>query len=159
MTPEERKKRMEERMAAMSPEERQQFQERMATRGRGREEVAPRQGAERGRVASAPSITTGATTIDSLFGPLPVVETRGSAWLYINKQLKRVPLRLGISDSTNTEILEGSGLDVGTEVVTNVILEQPATTGTGNANNPLMGPQRGRGGPGGPGGGSRGGRG
>jgi len=36
MTPEERRKRMEERMAAMSPEERQAFQERMAARGAGR---------------------------------------------------------------------------------------------------------------------------
>ena len=41
-----------------------------------------------------------ATTIDSLFGPLPTVETRGRAWLYINKQLKPVNLRLGISDGT-----------------------------------------------------------
>lgn len=205
MTPEERRKRMEERMAAMTPEERKQFEERMAARARGeaggrggpggpgagfrgpggdqgdlgggrggfdggqpgtgprataQNQERPR--AQRGRVASTPSMTTGATTIDSLFGPLPTVETRGNAWLYINKQLKRVPLRLGISDGTNTEILEGTGLDVGTEVVTNVIIEQPTTAGTGNANNPLMGPQRGRpGGPGGGpgGGGARGGRG
>ena len=32
MTPEERRKRMEERMAAMTPEERAAFQERMAQR-------------------------------------------------------------------------------------------------------------------------------
>jgi HlyD family secretion protein len=36
MTPEERRKRMEERMAAMSPEERAQFEERMRQRGLGR---------------------------------------------------------------------------------------------------------------------------
>ena len=49
----------------------------------------------------------------------------------------------------------------GTEVVTNVIIEQAATTtpGANNANNPLLGPQRGRGGPGGGPGGGGGGRG
>ncbi len=104
-------------------------------------------------------MTTGATTIDSLFGPLPTVESRGRAWLWVNKQLKPVPLRLGIFDGTNTEILSGEGLDVGTEVVTSIVLPdaQPTTPGGANANNPLMGPQRGRGGPGGGGGGGGGG--
>ena len=205
MTPEqreERRKRMEERMAAMTPEERKAFEERMAARGGGvadsadrvaaaaaaiRRRVAaaaaaaggggqapgasPRQtanaqtgarpGAGRGRVANTPSMTTGATTIDSLFGPLPTVESRGRAWLWVNKQLKPVTLRLGIFDGTNTEILSGEGLDVGTEVVTSIVLPdaQPTTPGGANANNPLMGPQRGRGGPGGGGGGGGGGRG
>jgi hypothetical protein len=72
-------------------------------------------------------------------------------------------LRLGVSDSTYTEIIQSDPeLKEGTEVVTSVIIEQPSATapGAGNANNPLMGqPQRGRGGPGGgPGGGGRGGR-
>ena len=195
MTPEqreERRKRMEERMAAMTPEERKAFEERMAARGGGRggfggpggggrggdqaqgggrggftggggqapgAAATPRQtanaqtgarpGAGRGRVANTPSMTTGATTIDSLFGPLPSVETRGRAWLWVNKQLKPVSLRLGIFDGTNTEILSGEGLDVGTEVVTSIVLPdaQPTTPGGANANNPLMGPQRGRGGP------------
>ena len=67
-------------------------------------------------------MTTGATTIDSLFGPLPTVETRGRAWLWVNKQLKPVQLRLGIFDGTNTEVIAGEGIDVGTEVVTSIIL-------------------------------------
>jgi hypothetical protein len=118
-----------------------------------------RNGAQ-GRVASVPTITSGATTIDSLFGPLPTVETRGRAWLYINKQLKPVSLRLGISDGTNTEVLDGNELQVGTEVVTNIILptatNAPAGATGGAGQNPLMGPQRG--GPGGNrgGGGGRG---
>lgn len=168
MTPDERRKRMEERMAAMTPQERAAFQERMAARqngqggGRGGQPGATasqgtgvRTGAPQGRVASVPTMKSGATTIDSLFGPLPVVETRGRAWLYINKQLKPVSLRLGISDGTNTEILDGNELQVGTEVVTNIVL--PTATGTpagatGAGQSPLMGPQRG-----GPGGGNRGG--
>ncbi len=176
MTPEERRKRMEERMASMSPEERAAFQERMAARqsagggegggrggfgGNGPVPVGAggRVGASQGRVASVPTMRSGATTIDSLFGPLPTVETRGRAWRFINKQLKPVNLRLGISDGTNTELLEGGDLQVGTEIVTNVVLPtsttQPAGA-TGGAQSPLMGPQRG--GPGGNrgGGGGRG---
>ena len=42
--------------------------------------------------------------------PLPSVETRGRAWLYINKQLKPVTLRLGISDGTYTEVLNDTEL-------------------------------------------------
>jgi HlyD family secretion protein len=197
MTPEERRKRMEERMAAMTPEERAAFQERMAQRaaqGGGRGGFGGDQGGDRGgagaqggalggaqpgntnrqnanaqgstrtaplgRVASTPSMAGTATTIDSLFGPLPTVESPGSAWLLENKLIKQVRLRLGVTDGTNIEIIESTPeLHEGTEVVTNVILEQPTTTPAGaNANNPLMGPQRGRpGGPGGPGGGAGGG--
>jgi HlyD family secretion protein len=184
MTPEERRKRMEERMASMTPEERAAFQERMAARqngqgggfggGRGgpggqpgsqsgqpgapaaaNQSATARPSAPQGRVASVPTMRSGATTIDSLFGPLPTVQTRGRAWLYINKQLKPVTLRLGISDGTNTEILDGNELQVGTEVVTNVVLPTSTATpagATGAGQSPLMGPQRG-----GPGGGNRGG--
>jgi HlyD family secretion protein len=202
MTPEqreERRKRMEERMAAMTPEERAAYQERMAQRaaegggrggfgggergqggrqdqgggrggfGGGQPGNNSRQNANaqastratpQGRVASTPSMTGTATTIDSLFGPLPTVETRGSAWVLENKQLKQVRLRLGVTDTTNIEIIEATPeVREGSEVVTNVILEQASTTpGGANTNNPLMGPQRGRGGPGGgPGGGGGGG--
>lgn len=173
MTPEqraERQKRLQERMAAMTPEERTAFEARMRERGQsgngqpganaqpGASARADNPaGAQRGRVASTPSITSGATTIDSLFGPLPTVESRGRAYLYVNKQLKPVSLRLGISDGTFTEILDGEGLKEGIEVVVNVILpdaQRPAT-GTGGANtSPLM-PQRG--GQGNRGGGNRGG--
>jgi len=93
-----------------------------------------------------------ATTIDALFGPLPPVETRGRAWLYINKQLKPIELRLGISDGTYTEILnDPNELQPNTEVVTTFITPEAASrpSGSNPANNPLM-PQRGRG-PGGPG--------
>jgi hypothetical protein len=201
MTPEqreERRKRLEERMASMTPEERAAFQERMAQRGQngggrggfgggqgqggqaeqageggqqmsrtgqpGAARSANAQGSTRGavgRVAGTPSMTGSATSIDSLFGPLPVVETRGAAWLFENKQLKQVRLRLGATDGTNIEVIEATPeVKEGTEVVTNVITEQAATTtpGANNANNPLLGPQRGRGGPGGgPGGGGGGG--
>lgn len=171
---------MEERMAQMTPEEREAFQARMRERqaqggfgtpggggGGAATGNAGGMGANRrtqpGRVASAPSLAAGgATTIDSLFGPLPTVESRGRVWLFMNQQLKPVMLRLGISDGTYTEILNGEGLDAGTEVVTNVVIGSVARAQggqQGGANNPLMGPQppqRGRG-FGGAGGGNRGG--
>jgi len=111
---------------------------------------------------SRSAAVTSATTIDALFAPLPVVETRGRTWLYINKNLKPVDLRLGISDGTFTEVLTPDALQPGQEVVTSVITPEmasrPANQQNNNANNPLM-PQRGRGpGQGGPGGGGRGGR-
>ena len=103
---------------------------------------------------------SGAMTIDSLFAPLVPTETRGRLWLYENKQLRSVPVRLGITDSQFTELLEGE-IKEGQEVVVNMVtglepIARPGQTGTGN---PLMGPQRG--GPGGgggrgPGGGGRG---
>ena len=115
-----------------------------------------------GRVASTPAMSGTATTIDSLFGALPTIETRGAAWIYENKQLKQVRLRLGVSDGTNTEIIDANPeVKEGSEVVTNVIIDTGTVTpgGSNNAYNPLMGPQRGRGGPGGGGGGgNRGGR-
>ena len=178
MTPEERQKRMDERMASMSPEEKVAFQERMKQRaaqgggpgggqpgglsGRGgggtpgssgnaQRSGASGQGASRGaQVADnskSASVTT-ATTIDSLFAPLQTVETRGRAWLYVNKQLKSVSLRLGISDGTFTEVLNDSELlpetDVVTSIITPVMASKPATAVAPNAGNPLL-PQRGGG--------------
>jgi hypothetical protein len=78
--------------------------------------------------------------------------------VYVDKQLKPVRLRLGITDGQNTELIEGD-LDQGTDVVTNVALTdqtRPAAT-----NFPFGQPGRGGFGPnggfGGPGGGGRGG--
>jgi HlyD family secretion protein len=98
-----------------------------------------------------------AETIDALFAPLAMVETSGRAWLYFNKELKPVNLRLGITDGTNTEVLSGE-LQPGMELVTGVILGSARSTATGaGSGNPLL---PGRGGPGGgfggPGGGGRG---
>ena len=116
--------------------------------------------------ASREAATTSATTIDALFAPLPNVETRGRAWLFINKQLKPVSLRLGISDGTFTEVLNDTELQPETEVVTSIITAEmasrPTNQNNNNAGNPLMPANRGRGpgqgGPGGGGGGRGGGR-
>ena len=189
MSPEERRKRMEERLASMTPEQRAQWEERMRQRGAGgqggpgggpggqgggqqgfarNDQGGGRGGGNqagggqmasrdlnrgiRGGVTPGSSITSGATTIDSLFGPLPSTESRRRVWIYENKQLRSLPVRMGVSDATFSELLEGD-VKEGQELVVNLVtglepVNRPGQSGTGN---PLMGPQRG--GPGGGGGG------
>ncbi len=152
--------RMLERFKTMPAEERTQFLARMKERGtdttafealmapQGR---APRAAAPR----SAP--TPQAQTIDALFAPLPPVESRGRAWVFTDRQLKALNLRLGISDGSNTELLGGE-LEENMEVVTGVsgLGATRSTPAQGGTANPLI--PAGRGGrPGVPGGGGRGG--
>jgi HlyD family secretion protein len=160
MDPEERRRRMQERLAQMTPAERAAFEQRMRERQAQGEAGGPSgsQSAQPQPANNPRSVTaTKASTIDSLFGPLPTTETRGRAWLYMNKQLKPVNLRLGISDGTYTEIINDSEIQPGTEVVTNVVTgaEPTQRPGGNTTGNPLL-QQPGR--PGG-GGGNRGGRG
>jgi hypothetical protein len=156
-------------MEGMSPEEREQFVARMKERGVDVESIlagrtppsgggAPaeqRPGRTRvpGRSSagtpasdgsgSAPRPVGAPQTIDSLFGPLPQTESRGRVWLYANKQLTPVRLRLGISDGIYTELLDGE-LQPGMEVVSSLVLPAQAASGqTGRS--PLMGPSRGPG--------------
>jgi HlyD family secretion protein len=85
--------------------------------------VAPQHG--RGAVAADASLARGgATTIDALFGPLTRVEAPGRVWLYADKQLKPLRIRVGITDGQATELLDGD-VEQGMELVTNI-----ATTGT-----------------------------
>jgi HlyD family secretion protein len=131
-----------ERFKSLSPAEQQQFVERM--KGRGMDVSA----FEKEMKANAPPATPmkpkygapqSAQTIDALFAPLPSVESRGRAWLFIDQQMKPVNLRLGISDGTNTELLS-TELQPNMEVVTGVTglgttRTVPGGSGTGN---PLM---------------------
>jgi HlyD family secretion protein len=115
--------RFEERLKGLSEEERGRILARL--RERGFPEVpaaAPRTSPGLDRTASAPAATArrdGATTIDALFGPLARAESTGRVWVYVEKQLKPLRVRLGISDGQTTELLEGD-LQEGVEVVTNV---------------------------------------
>jgi HlyD family secretion protein len=147
--------RMMERFKTMPPDEQQQFIVRMKDRG---QDTSAFEGAA--ARPSAPVLKpkagapASAQTIDALFAPLPVVETRGRAWVFMNKELKPVNLRLGISDGTNTELLS-TELQQSMEVVTGVtgLGTTRALPGQGGSGNPLMpggrGPGGGFGGPGG----------
>ena len=135
--------RMMERFKGMSPDEQKQFIARMTDRGQDTSLFEKELSASAKAPAKGKAATGGAQTIDALFAPLPSVESRGRAWVFMGHQLKPVNLRLGISDGTNTELLSGE-LQQGQEVVTGVTGLSPtrATSGAG-AGNPLMPAQRG----------------
>jgi HlyD family secretion protein len=144
----DRRARAMDRFKSMSPDEQTQFIARMKDRGQdvtafeqARTALAPKKPANQPKSGAA---QTG-ETIDALFAPLPPVESQGRAWVYVNKQLKPVRLRLGITDGTNTEVLDDV-LQPGSEVVTGVIMSGTRPTTAPGAGNPLL-PQRG-GGPG-----------
>jgi HlyD family secretion protein len=172
--------RMIERMASMSPEERQQMIERMkargitlpgdgqpaaavtAQRGQGQGQNAQRRPAQ--AAAATPPRAAGATTIDALFGPLPPTESFGQVWLHENGKLNRVRLRLGIADGQQTELIQvldnNAKIDEGTDVVSSVTLPSQRNAAAGGNAFPGLGQQRGGGGfggGGGPQGGNRGG--
>ena len=171
MSPEERQRRMEERMASMSPEDRERFQARMKEGGARGGFGGPEGGAQArggalpgaargdtgGRANAAPTPTAqgDATTIDSLFAPIQIQERPGLAWTFSSRQLKPLRLRLGVTDGTFSEIVNAAEIPQETEVVVNMTTgqEQRATPGQGPGANPLMGPQRGGGGGGRRGGG------
>ena len=156
---------MMERFKTMSADEQKQFIARMKERGGDTSAFEKEMsGSPAARKSTGAAASQSATTIDALFAPLPVVESRGRAWLFIDRQLKPVNLRLGISDGTYTEVLNEPGeLQPNTEVVTSVItpemVSRPANQQQNNQPNNPFNPQRGRpGGPGGGGGGRGGGR-
>jgi HlyD family secretion protein len=187
----------QERMANMTPEERQQFMDRMRARGLDPEAIMAgrggggRQGGASGnapanaqqragqaggtgnkpqsKAPSQPSLASkeaSATTIDALFGPLPPTETFGQAWLFQGGKLVRVPLRIGVTDGQQSELIQGN-LKEGDDVVTSVVTAaQRAATNAGSTAFPGFQQNRGGGGfpgaggprGGGGGGGGRGGR-
>ena len=154
----DRQARMLERFKSMSPDEQKQFLERIKGRG-GDTTLFEKAMAPAAAKSKADSPAQGATTIDALFAPLPTVERPGRVWLYIDKQLKSVNLRTGITDGTNTEVVSGE-MEPGTEVVTGIVLPNANRTNAaaGANGNPF---QQGGGNRGGnfggfPGGGGRG---
>jgi HlyD family secretion protein len=142
--------RMMDRFKTMSPDEQKQFIARLKDRGQDtsafEKAMAPAAKAESPQMRTTYGAKQSGQTIDALFAPLPTVESRGRAWLLMNKQLIPKSLRLGITDGTNTELLS-TELEQGMEVVTGVTglgtTRALPNSGTGN---PLM---PGRGGPGG----------
>ena len=145
--------RIMERFKGMAPDQQTQFIARMKDRGQDTSAFEKEQHGRAKSPAKAKSGSASAQTIDALFAPLPVVESRGRAWLFMDHQLKPVSLRLGISDGTNTELLSGE-LQQSMEVVTGVTgLSTTRAQSGGGAGNPLMpggrGPGGGFGGPGG----------
>jgi HlyD family secretion protein len=157
MTPEERRRRLEERLKNATPEERERIMERMrrfeqggapgGARGQGTpgttappaatpggaQPLASGGGARSARSRGNAPPTSGtanprAETIDALFGPLPPTESFGRVWRYVDGKLSMVRVRLGVTDGTNTELITGD-LPEGAQLVTGVLL-QPAPSAT-----------------------------
>jgi HlyD family secretion protein len=167
----DRQARMMERFKALSPDEQQQFVVRMKDRGQDTtafEKLLSGKGGAKKSAAGAPETgfvfqprygaAQSGETIDSLFKPLPTQQTQGRVWLFVDRQLKPVALRRGITDGTFTELVSGD-LKEGTDVVTGITgVGSTRTNAAQAAGKPLLGqPQRGGGGPGGFGGGGGGG--
>jgi len=145
----ERRRQFEERFAQMTPEEREQFEARRASGGGAGRPRGAQRTANASSVPNVPTVERGATTIDALFGPLPVTETTGRVWVVEDGRLQEVDVRLGVTDGSATELLSwagpGSGLEAGTTLVTNVTTPDngPAPP-SANSGSPLI-PQFGRG--------------
>jgi len=128
----DRQARMLERFKGMSPDEQKQFIERI--KGRGGDTSAFEKTLGPAPKSKGEPAAQGATTIDALFAPLPTIERPGRAWMYVEKQLKALNFRTGITDGTNTEVVSGD-LQIGTELVTGIVLpaaSRPAAAAAGN---------------------------
>ena len=143
----EGRRQMMARFQNMSEEERTTMREQLGRRpGQGgvgeQANVGSRRRPTRPVATDAiPATERGATTIDALFGPLPVTVTRGQVWLYEGGDVKPTALRLGITDGAFTELLDPV-IPPGTELITNISLaDGTLTRPTGPTNSPLI-PQR-----------------
>ena len=114
----ERLQQFRERFAQMSAAEREQFIAQRRAGGRpglagapgiGGSRTRPRPGAE----VSVPTVERGATTIDALFGPLPLAESSGRVWRFEDGQLRAVNVTLGVTDGTATELVGTAGRRMG----------------------------------------------
>ena len=77
-----------------------------------------------------------AATIDAAFGPVPTPNSRARLWQIRDGHLVPVAVRLGLTDGTTTELIEGP-LEAGSSVVTNVAL--PASTSAASqSRSPLL---------------------
>jgi HlyD family secretion protein len=124
---------LRDRLAAMSPEERQ-----AAFGGRG--------GGRGGRGGAAARAAAAA---------VPGAPTPGQVWALVDGALQAVPVQVGISDGANVALVQGGGLQEGVVVATGAVettIAAPAPAG----GSPLL-PQFGRRGGGPGGGGGRGG--
>lgn len=85
-----------------------------------------------------------AESIDELFSPLPKADSRATVWTWddASRRFNAIPVRVGVSDGTVSELLDGN-LNVGDELVTGVVL--PAGPDPRPGPNPLIGGPRGRG--------------
>lgn len=87
-----------------------------------------------------PTDSRSATRPTGTGGKAPLTTNAGTVWVYENDQLRAVPVKLGATDGTSTELL-GGDLAEGTKVTTVVTLAGSDNAKPASAtSNPLMGP-------------------
>jgi len=110
----ERRRQFRERLAQMSPEEREQRMSRQLVnrdptddlRANGLPQVSSATGLTlESTVTTVPAVERGAKTIDALFGALPLIETTGRVWRLAGNSLQQINVRLGVTDGTSTELV------------------------------------------------------
>ena len=127
----ERRQQMRERLQAMSPEEREAFLNRMRERRANARQQAgsitppPTRPVTipNARTSEAvPAVERGATTIDALFAPIEIVETTGQVFVLNNGAIVLVPVDLGVTDGTSSELVRplNNLITDGSLLVTNV---------------------------------------
>ena len=148
--------RMMDRFKSMSKDEQQQFIDRM--KGRGQDTSAFEaivSGKPASKSAKKPSTAAAGSfvykprygdaqdseEIQELFKPLGETSSNGRVWLFADNQLKPVTIRLGITDGTFTEVVNGD-VQEGTSVVTGVTGAGAPTRGPAAGGNPLLGQQQ-----------------
>lgn len=111
-----------------------------AATGRQTEGAAGGPGARPVQAAARQPLTT-----TSLFSPLEISETRASAWVLENNQLKMLRLRLGATDGSFSEVLNDD-IKAGANVVISMTTGlEPRTATQTRTSSPLMGSQPGSG--------------
>jgi hypothetical protein len=155
----DRQARLMERFKGMAPDEQKQFIERMKGRGadtsafeaalsggRSAKGTAPKKAAD-GSFVFKPRYgeAQDSEEIQELFKPLTTPTSNARVWVFADKQLKPVTVRLGITDGTFTELVNAADLQEGSEVVTGVSSAGSTRAGAAPGGNPLLG-QQGRGG-------------
>ena len=171
-------------LANMTPEQRTAMMERFRAQGGGRggqgggrggnQSQGGRTGGgrgagqgQRGQQPQTAAPQADADKIDELWAPIPRTQTRSQVytWNEPAKELKMVPVVLGVSDGTFSELISGE-LKVGDQIVSQVVLPLSQQKTMSPSTNPFQQNQPGRmpgmtpgGNPGGgnPGGGGRGG--
>jgi hypothetical protein len=138
----------------LTEEQRRQFAERFGAEGGGRSGRGGRRGGRAGGAGgtanAGPQVALGEGRIDQYFTPLPPTRTPGTVytWNAETKELNRITVMLGVTDTQMSELISGD-LEVGQEVVTGVLLPQSMQRSNNNSgggqNNPFQ-PQRGFGG-------------
>ncbi len=147
----EQRRQMTERTQNMSPEERERMRQQFGGgdgrggRDDGRSGRGGPGGERRGQAAvnqgpAIPAVERGARTIDALFAPLPPTVSTGRLWLFDGVALQPMQVRLGITDGSFSELLDGD-IASGAELVTGVTIgdEGPGRpAGGGVASSPLI---------------------